>query len=377
MSDKLLTVIVPSYNMEEYLPKCLGSLIVPDKAMLKRLDVIVVNDGSKDRTSEIAHDFEKRYPGVFRVFDKENGHYGSCINAALPMVYGFYVRVLDADDSVDTNRFLQHLRILDEEIKQGNSSADLIVSEYACVDSGGQVLRTSRFGLDPSKVKSLMDIGDVRPVFPCIETHSIVYKTSIFQKIPYRQTEGISYTDVQWDILPMSVVRRVLFFPDTVTRYLVGREGQSMNPATYARNFDQMVHMTEDVVACYPLYFSQCEKNSEVYFARHVKRLLKVVYHGVLFGINGRKTTGNLLSLDNMVKTVPDLFQFTEELRYESKLLPFRYVHEWRKRKSKSSFRFLCFRYFLFLRSCKHAILSVLINCFVGHNDSCLEAERL
>ena len=81
-SEKLLSVIIPSYNMEAYLPKCLGSLLIDDKELLQRLDVIVVNDGSKDRTSKIAHDFEVKYLGVFRVIDKENGNYGSCINAA-------------------------------------------------------------------------------------------------------------------------------------------------------------------------------------------------------------------------------------------------------------------------------------------------------
>ena len=63
--DKLLTIIVPSYNMEAYLPKCLGSLVINAKELLQKLDIIVVNDGSKDRPSEIAHEFEKNHPSVF------------------------------------------------------------------------------------------------------------------------------------------------------------------------------------------------------------------------------------------------------------------------------------------------------------------------
>ena len=98
MSAKLLTVIVPSYNMEKYLLKCLGSLIVAPELM-ERIEVIVVNDGSTDRTSEIAHSFEVKFPGVFRVIDKENGHYGSCVNAGLKMASGVFAKILDADDS--------------------------------------------------------------------------------------------------------------------------------------------------------------------------------------------------------------------------------------------------------------------------------------
>ena len=97
MQVKILSIIVPSYNMEAYLPKCLRGLVIDDKELLGKLDVIVVNDGSKDRTSEIAHSFETKYPGVFRVIDKTNGHYGSCINAALPVAEGEYVKILDAD----------------------------------------------------------------------------------------------------------------------------------------------------------------------------------------------------------------------------------------------------------------------------------------
>lgn len=92
---KILSIIVPSYNMEAYLPKCLGSLEVA-RELMEQLEVFVVNDGSKDRTSEIAHEFEVRYPGVFRVIDKPNGNYGSCINAALPLCTGVFVKVLDA-----------------------------------------------------------------------------------------------------------------------------------------------------------------------------------------------------------------------------------------------------------------------------------------
>lgn len=72
---KLLTIIIPTYNMQDYLCRCLDSLIVPDD-MMKDLEVLVINDGSKDRSSEIAHSYQDRFPVTFRVIDKENGNYG-------------------------------------------------------------------------------------------------------------------------------------------------------------------------------------------------------------------------------------------------------------------------------------------------------------
>ena len=88
LSNKNLTIIIPTYNMQEYLQKCLSSLIV--KKGLETLEVLVVNDGSKDNSSIIAHEFEAKYPGVFRVIDKENGNYGSCINRGLKEATGKY-----------------------------------------------------------------------------------------------------------------------------------------------------------------------------------------------------------------------------------------------------------------------------------------------
>ena len=112
---KELTVIIPSYNMELFLPKCLESFGIDqlrkeDTALADALEVIVVNDGSVDRTSELAHQFDERFPEAVKVIDKANGGYGSCVNAALRLAAGRYVRVLDADDYLLTtmtkSRFL-------------------------------------------------------------------------------------------------------------------------------------------------------------------------------------------------------------------------------------------------------------------------------
>ena len=97
--DKILTVIIPTYNMEELLPRCLDSFLIKDKKLMQQVEVLVVNDGSKDNSSSIAHRYEKLYPHTFRVIDKENGNYGSCVNRGLQEATGKYVKVLDADDS--------------------------------------------------------------------------------------------------------------------------------------------------------------------------------------------------------------------------------------------------------------------------------------
>ncbi|MDE5999791.1 MAG: glycosyltransferase family 2 protein, partial [Bacteroidaceae bacterium] len=98
--NKVLSVIVPTFNMEQYLGECLTSMITQKSQEL--LEVIVVNDGSTDASSAIAHGFAAQYPTLFKVIDKENGHYGSCVNHGLKAATGKYVKILDADDFFHT-----------------------------------------------------------------------------------------------------------------------------------------------------------------------------------------------------------------------------------------------------------------------------------
>ena len=108
---KLLSVIIPAYNMEAYLQQCVESILRTPS--LATVEVVVVNDGSKDKTLRIARQYAERYADTVRVIDKPNGNYGSTINAALPVVRGEYVKILDADDCFDTPslaKFLEFLR---------------------------------------------------------------------------------------------------------------------------------------------------------------------------------------------------------------------------------------------------------------------------
>lgn len=97
--DKVLTVIVPVYNMEKYIRQCLESLVIGE--VLDRIEVLVVLDGSKDGSAEIAYEFVEQYPDTFRIIYKANGGHGSAINTGLMMASGEYVKILDSDDWVE------------------------------------------------------------------------------------------------------------------------------------------------------------------------------------------------------------------------------------------------------------------------------------
>ena len=136
--NKILTIIIPTYNMEKYLRRCLDSLIIDEEGM-KQLEVLVINDGSKDSSSQIAHEYQDKYPDTYRVIDKENGNYGSCINRGLKEATGKYVKVLDADDWFDTKNFRLYFSDLSK------VDVDLVVNDFVIVNEKNVVTKKFKF----------------------------------------------------------------------------------------------------------------------------------------------------------------------------------------------------------------------------------------
>ena len=100
MQDKILTIVVPSYNAEKYLTETMPSILAAKYRDL--IDLVIVNDGSSDMTKEVAEEISKQYPEIVRVINKENGGHGSAVNTGIEYAVGKYFKVVDADDWVDT-----------------------------------------------------------------------------------------------------------------------------------------------------------------------------------------------------------------------------------------------------------------------------------
>lgn len=225
--DKLLTIVIPTYNMQDYLHRCLDSLVLKPELM-ECLEVLVINDGSKDNSSVIAHEYASKYPQTFRVIDKENGNYGSCVNRGLAEAQGKYIKILDADDWFDTTEFEKYLgKLLDVEV-------DMVLTPYNSVmcNSGTKKLETKDIQVETTFDFNTFPI-DKLSFFPM---HMVTYRTEMLKTMGYFQTEGVSYTDTEWAIMPLYVIKQFVFFPLVVYQYLVGRDGQTVDPNVMIRN---------------------------------------------------------------------------------------------------------------------------------------------
>lgn len=206
--------------MQDYLSKCIESLVISNNELFTQLEVIIVNDGSKDNSIHIAKEYKKRFPDVIVIIDKKNGNYGSCVNAALQVATGTYIKILDADDYFDTKAFEHYLCILQE------LDVDLVLNRVNTVDLTGKVTAEWHY---PIKENEIVNYWDYIENYGWLNMHMVAYKTVKIREINYRQTEGISYTDQEWIHLPITTVETTFAIPVHLYQYLNGREGQTMN----------------------------------------------------------------------------------------------------------------------------------------------------
>lgn len=313
--SKILSIIIPTYNMEKYIEKCLSSLVVPD---IDKLDILVINDGSKDRTSEIAHNFAKQYPNSIKVIDKENGNYGSCVNRGLKEVKGKYVKILDADDSFNTLNFNKFVKEIE------NIDCDLIISDYVTVNKDYKV----QFHWSPTKTppRKQLSIDKIRDYLldGGFQMHAVTYKTENLKRIGYNQLESIPYTDNQWMFLPMTIVQKVFYFDLPVYQYLIGRIGQTISSEAYVKNADAIMILVKQIINDY-LNYRDCDR----YLKHRLSVLIARAYYIFLFRKTDSNSNNQIILLDKMLeKTIPDIYNSIDN----SKLLflPFYYIRHWR-----------------------------------------------
>ena len=335
--DKVLSIIIPTYNMEKYLRKCLDSLIVSDENM-QWLEVLVVNDGSKDSSSQIAHEYEAKYPQTFRVIDKENGNYGSCINRGLKEATGKYVKVLDADDYSEPSTLNEYLLFL------AKNDADAFITDFEIVDSSGNVTGKrdfTRFFQKEGIVVSFPDLlANKKDV--AFQMHALTYRLSMIREMGYKQTEGISYTDTEWATIPMTRVKFVCYFHDSIYRYLVGREGQTMANYYEVANYKDFFMIIENISKYYQE--KPYQDIYDVYIKNKLKKVLSGIYEaGLKFHSISEK---ELRSYDERLIQYPRAYKLADNLKLSKG--PINYVKYWR---SDNPIRFfVCVKFLLLIK---------------------------
>lgn len=324
---KLLSIIIPTYNMATLLPRCLDSLVNAKNA--DQIEAMVVNDGSKDNSLEVARFYEVRYPGIVTVINKPNGNYGSTINAALPVAKGKYVKILDSDDWFDTqalDMFVDFLAPMD---------VDMAVTHFSQIGAKvTEVVRYNTMGREPYQCGKVYHLDDILPdgYIRFFLMHAITYRTQMLRDMHYKQTEGISYTDTEWACFPTYFAQSIVFFDINLYQYNLDREGQTMDPAIILKSIPQLLSIKDSLKDFYALNIDKVSETRQRFLKQYMENRYRLTYKLFLLDIPRKDFDINFFTeIEEKLHSECKRYGFSPRLYPENKILRIDYIQYWRK----------------------------------------------
>lgn len=233
MTNKILTISISAYNVEKYIESALESLIILEK--MHDLEILIINDGSTDKTLTIAKEYAKKYQETFKIIDKKNGGYGSTINTAIKLARGKYFKQLDGDDWFDKENLKEFLDFL------RTSNADCIYSPYwKMYQSKG------RKELEKPYIANLNAI-----TAKDIAMYAFTFKTKIFKENHIWITENCFYTDCEYNVKTLMHVNKIEYYDKPIYIYRLGETGQSVSKEGWMRHFGDHNKVTLEIMSYY------------------------------------------------------------------------------------------------------------------------------
>lgn len=210
MTQVKISIVVPCYNVEKYLPRCLDSLL---NQTMKEIEIICINDGSPDRSIDVLHDYKKRYPKKIIIIDKSNEGIWKARLDGISQAQGDYIGFVDGDDFVDPE-FCQEL--YNCAIKK---SSDIVVCGFSRIQ-------------DETKTVLSTELASPRPAiltknesFRLIELNGAMwnklFKKSLLQNLPRLKNPPRTFEDIMMQLLAFPNMSRIDFVPKSLVSYTV------------------------------------------------------------------------------------------------------------------------------------------------------------
>ena len=268
---KLLSVAIPCYNSAAYMRKCIDSLLPGGEDV----EIIIVNDGSKDNTADIAEEYRERFPSIVKVINKENGGHGSAVNVGMEHAEGLYYKVVDSDDWVNQSAYMQILSTLKELIKDGKS-IDMLISNFVYEKEGEKHKRVMKYhhALPQNEVFTWKDVKHFR-VGQYILMHSVIYRTNLLRECGLRLPEHTFYVDNIFVFNPLPYVKTMYYLDVNFYRYYIGRADQSVNEQVMIGRIDQQIKVNKLMVDYYVEEMPRIHANGKV--KRYMRNYLDII----------------------------------------------------------------------------------------------------
>ncbi|MBE5958332.1 MAG: glycosyltransferase family 2 protein [Lachnospiraceae bacterium] len=243
---KLLSVAIPSYNSEEYLAKCIRSVLTGGD----RVEIIVVDDGSTDSTYEVAKKYEEKFPHIIKVVHQENGGHGEAVNTGLANATGKFFKVVDSDDCLGKNALEAVLNFL-EEVVDSEKELDMLITNFLYDKQGAKHKKVMRYNhaIPKDRFIGWDDIKFGKSQY--LLMHSVIYNTEVLRKSGLKLPKHTFYVDNIYVFQPLPYVKTIYYMDVVLYKYYIGRDDQSVNEAVMIKRLDQQYKVTEIMMDVY------------------------------------------------------------------------------------------------------------------------------
>lgn len=238
---KLLSVAVPCYNSESYMEHCVETLVSGGD----EVEVIIVNDGSKDRTEEIGKSLQAKYPSIVKLVSQENGGHGEAVNTGLKNATGEYFKVVDSDDWVDEDVLKKILKTLRYMVKE-NKKLDMLLSNFVYDKQGAKHKKVMSYSsaMDAKHITSWDGAIKFKKT-QYILMHSVIYRTQMLRECGLVLPKHTFYVDNLYVFKPLPSVKRLCYIDVDFYHYFIGRDDQSVNEKVMISRIDQHIKVAK------------------------------------------------------------------------------------------------------------------------------------
>lgn len=246
---KLLTFAIPCYNSQDYMENCIKSLLPGGDDV----EILVIDDGSKDSTPEIADAYAKKYPGIVRAIHQENGGHGEAVNAGIRNATGLFFKVVDSDDWVDAEAYA---KILDKlrDLVGGAKTLDMFVANYVYEKEGAKHKKVMHYSFLPKeRMFTWSEVGHIHKG-QYILMHSVIYRTQLLRDCGLELPKHTFYVDNIYVYTPLPSVKNMYYMDVDFYRYFIGREDQSVNEKVMIGRIDQQIRVNKIMVDEFDLW---------------------------------------------------------------------------------------------------------------------------
>ena len=241
---KLLSIAVPCYNSEGYMENCIRSLLVGGE----EVEILIVDDGSSDRTAEIADRLEAEHPGIIRAIHQPNKGHGGAVNTGIENATGLYFKVVDSDDKVRASAYKSILDVL-RRFSGDEPALDMLISNfvYNKEDQNRHSVMEYRRCLPAGRVFS-WDEANRFPVGKYILMHSVIFRTQMLRDSGLKLPEHTFYVDNIYVFNPLPYVERMYYLDVNFYYYFIGREDQSVHEDVMIKRLDQQARVNRIMI---------------------------------------------------------------------------------------------------------------------------------